>query len=350
MAVKTAVSAATVNVQSEDLYRSATLLEAMQQFTIAPSFIRDNLFPGEDVTDTDYVIIDYYKSGNLLAPFVSFYAKGSTVKREKMKSSIFKPPKIAPILPLTADDLFNRMPGSMNVNKEAELLTRDLQELDQKIGRTEEWMCCECIQTGKVPIRDYDSQRLIAELDYGPIVNTVVGTPWTDPASKPLDDLRACMRAVSSNANLIADFIVFGSNAANLFENSDQVQNAYNKLFIQQGTITPKMVEWGCVSLGTYRGVPLYVLDSQYMDKNGNSLSYLDPDVVLVACSQNKGRMAYAGVAQVNDDETNLTIVAGKRVPLVWFPEDSDMRKLRLTSRPCPVPPDSSNWTIMKIT
>ena len=53
-----------------------------------------------------------------------------------------------------------------------------------------------------------------------------------------------------------------------------------------------------------------------------------------MACSQNKGGMAYAGIGQINDRETNLEVVAGKRVPLVWFPEDSDMRKLRLASRP----------------
>jgi hypothetical protein len=235
------------------------------------------------------------------------------------------------------------------VTREAELLVRDVSELDQKITRTEEWMCCECIQTGKVPIRDYDSQRLIAELDYGPIVNTVLEKPWTDPTSNPLNDLRACIRGVASNANLVADLIVFGSNAASLFESHVTVQDAYNKLFIKQGEITPQMIAWNVTSLGTYRGIPLYIYESTYTDNNGNSLFYLDPDTVLVACSQNKGRMAYAGCPQQNDDETNLTIVAGKRVPLVWFPEHSDMRKLRLASRPCPVPPDSSNWTVMNV-
>jgi hypothetical protein len=135
----------------------------------------------------------------------------------------------------------------------------------------------------------------------------VVGTPWTDPVnSKPLDDLRACIRAVSSNANLIADFIFFGSTAGTLFENSEQVQTAYNRLFIQQGTITPKMVEWGVVSLGTYRALPLYIYEATFVDKNGNSMYFLDPEMVLVACSQSKGRVAWAGVTQVNDDETNF--------------------------------------------
>jgi hypothetical protein len=347
---KMAISSLGTNIQGEDLYSAGTLLAAMEQFTISPSFLRDNMFSISEVVETDAVVIDYYKSGNLLAPHVSFHAKGSTVKRNKMKSSTFKPPKIAPILALTADDLFYRMPGQMTVTREAELLARDIEELDEKITRTEEWLCSQCLEKGSIDIRDYDSNRIIATLDYEPRVPTVVGTPWTDPVnSKPLDDLKACIRAVSSNANLVADFIVFGSTAASLWENSEQVLTAYNRLFLQQGLITPKMIDWGVTTLGTFRGIPLYIYEATFEDRNGNAMYYLDPETVLVACSQNKGRLAFAGIAQVNDSETNLTVIAGKRVPLIWFPEDSDVRKLRLASRPCPISPDPSNWTIMKV-
>ena len=99
--------------------------------------------------------------------------------------------------------------------------------------------------------------------------------------------------------------------------------------------------------MGTYRGVDLMIYEATYQDKDGTTKFYLEPDVVLVGCSQNKGRMGYAAISQVNDDETNLTVIAGKRVPLVWFPDDAEMRKVRLASRPCPVPPDPSNWTII---
>jgi hypothetical protein len=332
----------------EDLYRSATLLEAMEQLGTSPSFIRDHLFPGEDITDADAVIVDYYKSGNLLAPHVHYLSKGSTVKREKMRTSTFRPPHIKPILPLLADDLMNRLPGSVDPTREAILLARDLEELELKVSRTEEFMCSECIQTGQITIRDCDSQRIIGTLDYGPVSATMVPLPWTDPTSDPLGDLRLAMRGVGSAANLVPDLIVMGGNAANAFENHPAVQNAYNKLWLKQGEISPEMLEWGLTSLGTYRSIPIYVYEATYMDKNGNNMPYLQSDIVLIACTQNAGRMAYAGVGQVNDNETNLQVFAGKRIPLVWFPDDSDMRKVRLSSRPCPVPPASENWTLLK--
>ena len=59
--------------------------------------------------------------------------------------------------------------------------------------------------------RDWDSNRIIGELDYGPIISTVVSLTWTDPTSLPLNDLRAAIRGVGSQANLVADLIVFGS-------------------------------------------------------------------------------------------------------------------------------------------
>ena len=345
---KMAISAAGT-VLTEDLYWQGTLLGAMEQFTIAPSFIRDHLFPGEDITDADSIVIDYYKAGNRLAPFVSHYAKGSTIPRQKMRSSTFKPPKVAPVLPLTVDDLFNRMPGTIDPTRESILLARDLEELDLRISRLEEWMCAECIQSGVITIRDFDSQRILATLDYGPISPTVVTPPWSDPTSLPLRDLRVAMRAVSSAANSVPSLIAMGGAAADAFESHQSVQDAYNKLWLKQGEITPEMISWGMTSLGNYRALPLYICEATYEDKNGAHMPYLDSKSVLVACTQTSGRMAYAGVGQTNDDETNLEVFKGRRIPHLWFPDDSDMRKLRLASRPCPIPPAPENWTVLKV-
>jgi len=70
---------------------------------------------------------------------------------------------------------------------------------------------------------------------------------------------------------------------------------------------------------------------------------------VLVACSQNQGLMSYAGVAQGEPGSQMLEVYEGTRVLLVWLPDNEDARKLRLSSRPCPIPPDSSNWTVMRV-
>ena len=59
--------------------------------------------------------------------------------------------------------------------------------------------------------------------------------------------------------------------------------------------------------------------------------------------------MAYGGIAVVTDDEKRMNVVAGKRVPTVVREALEDYRKLRVASRPVPVPADMSSWTIMKV-
>jgi len=64
--------------------------------------------------------------------------QGSSVPRERHKSSIFHPPHINPVRVLTADDMFNHRPGSVEVATDAYLIARDIEDLDKRITRTEE--------------------------------------------------------------------------------------------------------------------------------------------------------------------------------------------------------------------
>jgi len=48
--------------------------------------------------------------------------------------------------------------------------------------------------------------------------------------------------------------------------------------------------------------------------------------------------MSYAGVAQGEPGSQNLEVHEGTRIPLVWLPDNEDVRKVRLSSRPCPIP------------
>jgi hypothetical protein len=118
-------------------------------------------------------------------------------------------------------------------------------------------------------------------------------------------------------------------------------------LWIKQGELTREQRELGITLLGTFRGIQLVVNETSFEEKDGSTGYYVPPDKVLVACSANSGTMNYAGVAQPDDDRTRLEVVTGHWVPFVWFPDDSDCRKLRLASRPLPVPPSFSNWTVI---
>jgi Phage major capsid protein E len=131
------------------------------------------------------------------------------------------------------------------------------------------WMASECLFNGSVICRDGDTDEIVAELTYGTVSKTVRVKLWSDPTSDPLADLRGALRLVSAQSGASADLIVMGRSAADAFESNAQVQTAYDKLRISPGELTAQNISWGVPSLGTYRGLPLYVDEAEYQDTDG---------------------------------------------------------------------------------
>lgn len=140
-----------------------------------------------------------------------------------------------------------------------------------------------------------------------------------------------------------------GKDASDAFESADKVLAAYDKFNITPGTITPALAEYGVTLLGNYRGLPLYASETQYIDANGASQYFVPPDKVLVAASGLQGTLAYAGVVQVDASESSMRPYEGTRVPLVFYEAGYDFRKLRLSSRPIPIPADTQSWTVLDV-
>jgi hypothetical protein len=151
------------------------------------------------------------------------------------------------------------------------------------ISRREEWMASECLFTGAVKCLDGDTGEIVAELSYGTPSKVVPTKLWSDPTSDPLADIRGALRLVSNACGASADIVIMGRNAADAFESNQQVLQAYDKLRISPGQLSPESVSWGVQSLGTYRGIPLYVSESEYR-----------LDEALRACRQRPDRREFA--------------------------------------------------------
>jgi hypothetical protein len=343
------------DVPIEELYRTSLLMGSLVQIPPAPVFLRDRLFGRVQETGADLVSIEFYRGRQKLAPFCSRYSKGIAVPREKEQLSLFSPPFIKPNRMLHADDLLRRNIGAQRnganaTNRDVEMLVIDQQELDASISRTENWMCSQVLFAGKVACRDGDTGEIVAEIDYGPISKTVLAKFWSDTTSKPLDDLKAAQRLVSGACGFSANMIIMGRLAGDAFESNPSVLESYNKLHIQPGTLSPDFEQFGIVLLGNWRGVPLYVSEEQFEDVDGTMKYFVPEKEVLVAATGVPGVMAYAGVAQTNDDATGMAVYAGRRVPLIyWDPSGEDYRRLRLSSRPVPIPGNTDSWTVLKV-
>jgi hypothetical protein len=127
------------------------------------------------------------------------------------------------------------------------------------------------------------------------------------------------------------------------------VISAYDKLRISHGELTAENVSWGVQSLGTYRGLPLFVDEAEYQDSDGSMRPYVPPDNVLVAASSLGGNFSYAAVAQVDAEENRMQVYEGKRIALIGYESMEDFRKFRLSSRPIPVPQNLAAWTVLDV-
>jgi Phage major capsid protein E len=298
----------TTDIPIEAIYRTGAILEALTNLPPAGAFLRDTLFNRIFTTEADLIDVNYYNGRAKLAPYCSRFSKGTAIPREKTKLSLFEPPFMRPTRFLTADQLLNRRTGNASTT-DAELLASDTMELDNMITRSEESMVANCLFTGKIKCLDGDTNEIVAELDYGPISRTVVSTPWSDTTNgDPLKDLKTAMRLVASASGFSADTVVMGRDAADAFENSPKVLNAFDKKFVEPGVISPKLLTWGVTVLGQWRGIPLYADEQTYEDATGAQVPFCDPKCVLIAAIGSQNTMAYAGVPQAEDDRRELTI------------------------------------------
>jgi hypothetical protein len=336
-----------------EIYRTSTVLAGMANIPRASVFLRDKLFSRIVTTPTDQVDISFYKGKAKLAPYCSRFSAGTAVPRERQQLRLFSPPFMKPVRTLTADDVFYRSMGIAGANsddRDAQLLVLDIEELDNDISRREEWMVSQLLFAGKIVCLDGDTSEIVAEVDYTPISSSVVSPLWSAASTcDPLGNLKSAMRLVSGACGYSADLIVMGKDASDAFENADKVLAAYDKQNLVPGTITPQLAEYGVTLLGNYRGLPIYASESQYTDSAGVSQYYVPSDKVLVAASGLQGTLAYAGIVQVDEQENSMHPYEGTRVPLVFYEKGFDFRKLRLSSRPIPIPSDTQSWTVLDV-
>jgi Phage major capsid protein E len=346
---------AQIETANEELYQTRTILEATVNLPPAPQFVRNTLFGRTETTTADKVVLDYYKGTQKLAPFVSRRKRGISLVRDKFRTSEYSPPHIRPVKDLRSDDLMMRVPGDSvyssmtGAEREAHWLILDWNDLDARISRTEEWMCCQALFQGKIEAYDADDLLLIDTIEYGVPTQTVVSVPWTDPTSDPFQDLKLAMRAVTSACGSQATLVLLGSLAADAFESNEKVKSMQMFPHAQQGLLDPKLVDYGVFILSTYRSMPIYASEAVYESDDGSVVPYVPANMCLVAAQGIQHKMAYAGCSQVDPDSKIMDVFEGSRIPQVYYDESFDVRRLRLSSRPCPVVSTMDSWTIMTV-
>lgn len=340
-----------------DFTNTLTLLAAIEQVPREASFLRDRYFPTNDSTDlfnTDSVLVEYKDGDKKLAPFVSPRKNGISVFREGYEIHQFEPGNIAPKRPLFVDELKKKGFGEAlfaNLTPEqrqAALIMKDYQELDQMITRREEKMAAEILQTNALVMKhiadkgdEYEEKSIqFYTGKSNPAVYTTAQS-WADAEKADIYGDLVKIVAMLTKKGLPATDVLMGADVTASFLKAQQIQKFMDNRRFELGGITQTELPNGAAQLGSLvvngHRLTFYGYDNTYTDDKGEDKPYLAADCCIVtapAC----GRTAYGAVTQVEQSDGEFHTYSGRRVPHYVADAAANTRSITITSKPLMMP------------
>jgi Phage major capsid protein E len=288
-------------------YDTNTIIEAIQRWVPPAHWLMDNLFPFDRVSDSDLVTLEYYKQGRLLSGFVKPEKRGIARPRKPYQSNTYSPPTVRLTRDLDSAHLAKKRIGRSAFeggNTDGDILAEDTMELINEIINLHEWLCSQLLFTGSMVIEDYDDRVVLDTITLPGVPQRVTVPPadfWSAAGSaSPFRLIKSIQRMITGSMGTSANIICMGSAAADAFEEHPDVKSAYNLLWFRQGMLQPTAQgqEPAVYSLGDFRGIPIYVNEQTYIDRDGNVVPYFPPDTLLVGSTVQMGLMAFAACYQ----------------------------------------------------
>jgi hypothetical protein len=349
-----------------NLYDTRTLLQAIEMMMPVRTFLKDTFFPTQRTSLTEHVDIDYYKGRRKMAPFVSPRMAGKVMDRQGFTTKSFKPAMIKPQRIITGDDINKRSMGE-NIysakspdERAAELIARDLTELDEAITRREEWMAAQILFTGKV---DIIGEGVNATMDFD-FTNkeTLSGDDlWSNHAkddvtgeyeSNPIDDLEAWREAVIKSSGVNPDMVIMSADVVRAFTRHPAVAEVMDNRKIILGQINPSVLANGVTYIGAISklGLDIYSYSEWYFDEDTETeLPMVPAGTVMLGSSNARSDVLYGAITLTDQATNNFVTYEGARIPDSWIKKDPASRILQLNSSPLPVPHEVDSWYIAKV-
>lgn len=346
-----------------DIHNSYQLLSLMEEITPVPSFFKDRYFPtgAGDLFTTDYVLTEYMEAGRKMAAFVAPRVGDIPVERGSYEINMYHPPKIAPSRVLTIDDLakkgFGEAPfaGLTPEQRAARIVLQDLTDLERRIRFREEWMAAQTIISNGFQASAYaDEDTAVDSYDLkfyneqtSGHVYTVSGGTWSTFADMEADVFAMCS-GLADHGLPAVDLLLGGDAASAMLSFTGIAERLSKTSGIITGEINQKLTQFpGVIWMGqlNFGGFVLDVWNvlETYKADNGTTTAYF-PAKSAAVTAPGAGHMLYGAVSQINRGAENFSTIAATRVPKLVVDDDNDVRKLRVTSRPLPMPKNKNPW------
>lgn len=350
----------------DQIYNTVTMLALMEEVPQTPTFFKDRYFPtgAGDLYKTDYVLTQFRKVSRTMAKLVAPDVGDIPLERGTFEMDRYAPPRVAPSRTLTVDDLSKAGWGEApyaTLTPEARqyrIAIDDLSDLERAIAYREEWLCAKVmIENGftedayaddVTPVDKYDLKYyagLSSEHVY------TVSSAWSSFADMAQDV--SAMADSLTDRGLAADDLLLGTDAAAAALGFEDFRKLLDKNSgIITGEIAAKMTAYrGVVYLGqvNFNGHILNVFSVRegYAEKNqlGQTVTTrFFPAKSALVTAPGCGHMTYAAVTQINRGQEDFSTIAGTRIPKLVVDDKNDTRKLKMSSRPLPMPVTHSPW------
>lgn len=327
----------------------------------AHSYLRDTFFSQVRTFDTETIDIDIVKNGHRkVAQFVHRALRGSYVGHDGYVTQTFRPAYVAPYTVTDAEQVLKRLPGEALYNpispseRAAQILAKDMIELDRRITRREELMAAEAIFQGKITIKGEglgDGQQ-VTFWDDSDRPYTELATPWTDTKANPLNDLRLICQDVARRTGRTPTTLLCGAKAVNaLLDRLKGDDSAINSRRVMLGQIDPQTIGDGVTYVGDlrYPALSIVTYDEYYDDDTtGECLPMVPEDCVLIACRGAETTRAYGQVAVTTPQ--GIYFATGDRVPNSWISMDNPVgRVLQISCAPLMVIHEPQAFHVVKV-
>ncbi len=340
-----------------DIYRTHTMVAAMQLMPPRPTFLRDRYFKTTDknIFGTEDVLVEYRdEKQRKMAPAVIPLKGGIPVQRDGYKTDRITPPYIAPERPLSVDELDRKQFGETLFSRkkpserEAAILAQDLKDLNELIDAREEWMAAKTLFENGYSMKQYADkygEGAYEEFEirfYDEAKNPAVYIPakaWDSTGSGFLDDIFAMAQTLKKRGLRAADLIMGAEVAAMLLKNEFLLKLLDNRS-LQLAKVDPKDMPDGATSLGKVNVMGVWIefifYAEEIVDEDGESRP-LVPQGEVCLTAPGMGRTLYGAVTQLEKDEHFHTYMA-RRVPQVTSNIHASTRTLTQKARPLTVP------------
>lgn len=330
---------------SISLFDTRTMLDVVQTMKRPTSFFRDTFFPTYKTFFTEAVDVDIIKNRRRVAPFVHPMKPGAVVNRDGYTTKFYKAPMISEKMETNAEHLLKRMPGENIYSgrdpmaRAAEMLGRDLAELEDMILRRENLMAAEALWYGTQTIKGDGVDEVI---DFGMSAShqaTLTSTDkWNDLTnSDPLEDLKTWRLTCIQDSGFAPDVCVMSEEVADVFIKNATVQKLLDNRRIEMGQINPNELANGVTYIGRVNrlGLDIYTYNDWYLDPTDGVTEKPFVPTGKVGLFSTQARYDRLYGAYIDMEMGTMDV---PRIPRSWVDKDPSARWIQLISRPLFVP------------